>query len=113
MRSHSACTDACTFSVPLLWEVQSLPPVLQATLGCLRCTLLVGLTDTCFMIAHTSMPKQHCYALTAGQLVLERTSVLLAPDGRLEARFTVGLPARGRSIMGEWAAQILTDHLPR
>lgn len=44
--------------------------------------------------------------------MLERSAVLVAPDGALEARFTVGLPARGRSVMGQWAAQILVDSLP-
>jgi hypothetical protein len=44
--------------------------------------------------------------------VLERSAVLLLPDGTLEARFTVGLPAQGRSIMGQWAAQILVQNLP-
>lgn len=48
----------------------------------------------------------------AGQHVLERSAVLLLPDGTLEARFTVGLPAQGRSIMGQWAAQILAQNLP-
>jgi hypothetical protein len=33
--------------------------------------------------------------------------------GGLEARFTVALPARGRSILGAWAAQILVTNLPR
>jgi len=31
----------------------------------------------------------------------------------VEARFTVALPARGRSILGQWAAQILCQNLPR
>ena len=40
----------------------------------------------------------------------------LIPDplqGAVEARFTVALPARGRSILGNWAAQILCQNLPR
>jgi hypothetical protein len=48
------------------------------------------------------------YALTQ---VLERTSVLVTPEG-VEARFTVALPAAGRSILGQKAAHILTDALP-
>lgn len=47
-----------------------------------------------------------------GQHVLERTSVLLEGD-QLEARFNVALPARGRTVMGAWAAEVLTDSLPR
>ena len=34
-------------------------------------------------------------------------------QGDLEARFTVALPARGRTILGNWAAQILIVNLPR
>ncbi|KAL4432541.1 hypothetical protein ABPG77_000478 [Micractinium sp. CCAP 211/92] len=48
-----------------------------------------------------------------GQHVLERTSVLIHPDGAVEARFTVGLPARGRTVLGQWAASILLQNLPR
>lgn len=48
-----------------------------------------------------------------GQHVLERTSVLLAGGGDLEARFTVALPARGRTVLGAWAAAILVTNLPR
>ena len=47
-----------------------------------------------------------------GQEVLERTSVLIAPD-RVEARIEVGLPARGRQIRGREAARLLTELLPR
>lgn len=46
-----------------------------------------------------------------GQHVLERTAVLVSGAGGVEARFTVGLPAQGRSIMGRWAAQIITQHI--
>ena len=34
-------------------------------------------------------------------------------QGDLEARFTVALPGRGRTIMGEWAATVLVQDLPR
>ena len=44
--------------------------------------------------------------------MLERTAVLLGPGGSVEARFTVGLPAQGRSVMGRWASQILVQNLP-
>ncbi len=37
----------------------------------------------------------------------------LHPQGDLEARFTVALPARGRTVLGNWAAQILVSNLPR
>lgn len=42
-----------------------------------------------------------------GQQVLERTAVLVDDDG-IEIRFLVGLPARGRSIMGALAATVCT-----
>lgn len=48
-----------------------------------------------------------------GQHVLERSSVILAPDGAVEARFTVALPARGRSVLGTWASAILVINLPK
>jgi len=47
-----------------------------------------------------------------GQEVLEQTALRLHADGRLEARLTVGLPARGRRVMGDAAGQILLDELP-
>ena len=50
-----------------------------------------------------------------GQNVLERTSVIVdSEDGKwfIEVRFTVALPARGRSIQGRWAGEILTEVLP-
>lgn len=46
-----------------------------------------------------------------GQEVIERTSALVNAE-RLELRFSVGLPARGRSILGNEAAQIINDKLP-
>lgn len=46
-----------------------------------------------------------------GQQVLERTAVLVSPES-VEARFVVGLPARGRQIMGQAAAVLICDDLP-
>ncbi len=37
----------------------------------------------------------------------------LLPDGRAEARFAVGLPARGRRILGQQAAILLLEDVPR
>ncbi len=34
-------------------------------------------------------------------------------QGDVEARFTVALPARGRTVLGDWAATVLTTNLPR
>jgi predicted ABC-class ATPase len=47
-----------------------------------------------------------------GQYVLERSAVVVTPDA-IELRFTVALPAQGRSIMGHWAASVLANTLPR
>ena len=46
-----------------------------------------------------------------GQEVLERTSVFIN-DKYLEVRFVVGLPARGRRILGRQAAEMLCEDLP-
>lgn len=47
-----------------------------------------------------------------GQHVLQRTSCLIVDGLFIELRFTVNLPARGRSIEGYSAANILTKQLP-
>ena len=46
------------------------------------------------------------------QEVLDRTAVLLTPDF-VEARFTLALPAAGRSILGRMAQSSLVEMLPR
>ena len=46
------------------------------------------------------------------QEVLESNSVVFEPAA-LEARFTVGLPASGRSVMGKQAEEMLFGQLPR
>lgn len=46
-----------------------------------------------------------------GQQVLERSAVWVN-DQEVEARFTVGLPARGRTILGRQAAELLCQDLP-
>ena len=48
-----------------------------------------------------------------GQVVLPQTAVRVSSEGDVEARFTVGLPARGRRIDGPAAARLLLDDLPR
>jgi predicted ABC-class ATPase len=56
-----------------------------------------------------------------GQEVLERTSVFIISSttsnledlGGVELRFTVGLPAGGRSILGRQAAEMLCEDIPR
>jgi len=46
-----------------------------------------------------------------GQSVLERTSASIK-NGLVEARFVVGLPARGRRIAGRQAAEMLCEDIP-
>lgn len=47
-----------------------------------------------------------------GQHVLERTSVQVSPEGAVQARFTLALPARGRTVCGNWCAEIIGNTLP-
>ena len=47
-----------------------------------------------------------------GQVVLSNTAVMVAADGTVEARFTVGLPASGRRVRGRQAQRLLLDTLP-
>ena len=47
-----------------------------------------------------------------GQEVVDQTAVIVAENGSLEARFTVGLPASGRRILGSEAVALLTHDVP-
>lgn len=49
--------------------------------------------------------------LEPGQEVLKRSSMTVFEDGAIEARFRVGLPARGRRILGDAAADLVGDRL--
>ena len=46
------------------------------------------------------------------QEVLAQTAVMVRTDGSVEARFTVGLPASGRRILGQDAAKLLLEIVP-
>ena len=46
-----------------------------------------------------------------GQEILDRSSVVIANDA-VEARFAVGLPARGRRILGRAAIRLLCERIP-
>jgi predicted ABC-class ATPase len=48
---------------------------------------------------------------SCGQEVLERTSVLI-DDEYVEIRFVVGLPARGRTVLGRQATAMLCEDIP-
>jgi predicted ABC-class ATPase len=50
---------------------------------------------------------------TPGQEVLDQTAVRVEASGAVEARFTVGLPARGRRVMGRGAVKLLLEALPQ
>ena len=43
------------------------------------------------------------------QEVLTRTSITVSADGAVEARFRAGLPAKGRTVLGREAAEMLTS----
>ena len=47
-----------------------------------------------------------------GQEVLANTAVQVHGDGTVEARFTVGLPAQGRRVLGRQACGLLLEDLP-
>jgi predicted ABC-class ATPase len=48
-----------------------------------------------------------------GQKTLPQTAVLVDRHGAIEARFTVGLPAKGRRVDGQQAADMLLGDVPR
>ena len=47
-----------------------------------------------------------------GPEICERSAVRLARDGTVDVRFTVGLPARGRRILGAEATRLLCQDVP-
>jgi predicted ABC-class ATPase len=47
-----------------------------------------------------------------GQAVYGQTAVQVEPDGRVESRFAVGLPAAGRRALGAEAAELLLEDVP-
>ncbi len=49
--------------------------------------------------------------LRPGQAVLDRSSLEVDGDGAVRARFRIGLPARGRRILGRAAAQLVSSSL--
>ena len=56
--------------------------------------------------------KSGCIDISApGQAILRRTAVWIDADG-IEARLTVGLPAKGRRIAGDAAAVLLCEDIP-
>lgn len=50
--------------------------------------------------------------LPPGQAVLERTSLQVDDDGSVVARFTAGLPASGRRVLGRQASEMLASAIP-
>ena len=61
--------------------------------------------------SHRGTGKSGLIAIASlGQEVLERTAVFI--NSQLEIRFVVGLPARGRRILGRQAAAMLCEDLP-
>lgn len=62
--------------------------------------------------SHGSGKSGRLHILRPGQQILPRTSVQVKDDGELTVRFTAGLPARGRRILGHQAAEMLTRDVP-
>ncbi len=63
--------------------------------------------------SHRGTGKSGLIAIASlGQEVLVRNAVFIDKD-RLEVRFTVGLPARGRRILGRQAAEMLCQDIPQ
>ncbi|KAK0532528.1 hypothetical protein OC834_002562 [Tilletia horrida] len=48
-----------------------------------------------------------------GQQILDRSALRFGEDGMIEVRFRVGLPAKGRSILGREAHHLFTSIVPR
>lgn len=48
-----------------------------------------------------------------GQQALANTAVQICGDGAVEARFSLGLPAQGRRVLGRQACRMLLEDLPR
>ena len=72
----------------------------------------------CFLAALREIRQRHACEQADGSRVLMWASLHLSCDvdvlqGDVESRFTVGLPARGRTVLGDWAARVLTSNLPR
>eukprot|EP01130_Rhizamoeba_saxonica_P005598 TRINITY_DN2233_c0_g1_i1.p1 TRINITY_DN2233_c0_g1~~TRINITY_DN2233_c0_g1_i1.p1 ORF type:complete len:617 (+),score=123.43 TRINITY_DN2233_c0_g1_i1:153-1853(+) len=51
--------------------------------------------------------------MKCSQAVLERTSVMVHESAELEVRLTIGLPAQGRTILGNVARNILLEKVPQ
>ena len=65
------------------------------------------------IVGHRGMGNSGLITIDAGgQEVLERSAVILS-DGWLEARIEIGLPARGRTILGNQAEVMLCQEIPR
>jgi predicted ABC-class ATPase len=89
------------------------PPRLRATADFLNRALWQAFqgADRCAGGAAGSGRSGELRVLRPGQEVLARTAVLVRADGTVEARFRVGLPARGRRILGPAAARLVCDTL--
>jgi len=104
--------------VDLSPEVVALSPVLlnspSRRIG-LACHLAKAF-DLCARETHNSRGTGRSGEIrieAPGQEVLAQTAVTVAADGSVQARFTVGLPATGRRILGSDAAGLLTETLPQ
>ncbi|MFQ5458702.1 MAG: ABC-ATPase domain-containing protein [Myxococcota bacterium] len=90
------------------------PPALHDTAT--RRTALADLLARKLAGALAGPEREHgsgVFEVNAGaQTVIPRTAVLIEGQN-IEARFTLGLPARGRRVLGGGAATLLCERLPR
>lgn len=84
------------------------PPDIVASSG--RRTSLADYLTRSFARALRRLGARDISIDAGGQEILERTAAAVWPD-RVELRFTVRLPAAGRSILGREAARLLTETL--
>ncbi len=86
-----------------------------------RCTALEDFLTRSFARALRRRPSRRAGSgksgrlevVRCGQEILERTSCSVSRSGELTFRFTLGLPAAGRRILGREAWEILSGDIPR
>lgn len=102
--------------VPL--TVAGFPPTTRANRSrtvALRDFLARAFSDACRQASDRSRGSGKSGLISMdrpGQEILERSSIIVTADF-VEARFVVGLPARGRRVLGRQAAAMLGDDIPK
>ncbi|RRO20505.1 ATPase [Saccharopolyspora rhizosphaerae] len=88
-------------------EVADLPPDLHSST--VRSRALAGYLVRAL---HRELSGSRLRVDAGGQQVLDRSSCQIRPDGAVQVRMGIDLPARGRSIDGHGAAHTLCEELP-